>query len=239
MPIQHYTHHAQPRSIEALSQRLGPNASGTARPGQQPASSAAPGSSYEGGSPRTALRSGLGLVQLATSGATAASSGGSWAVSGRGPLSHVEDLRRLGQQLLSGSGSCDGDEGLAPEVLVSAARQQLMALEPQQLSMQQAQLLAADYVLLSGIQADQLLSQRCVAVHVPRLQLNCRSILHAHVYPHNIYWSTPTPHTHRLASGEGSVAWPEDALLLAALSGSLKLSDVARLQQRYAQLLHA
>lgn len=151
-------------SIEALSQRLGPSvlldyASGATRPGQQPGQSAVALSSYQGGPPIVTLRNGLGLPQASASGHMDAERG-SWAATS-GPLSHVEDLRRLGERLLSGSGSNEGNDCLAPEVLVSAARQRLMAVEPPQLSMEQVQLLAADYALLTGLQAEQQLYQRC------------------------------------------------------------------------------
>ena len=66
----------------------------------------------------------------------------------------VGDLAELGRQLLLGGGSGAAvDEAAADvgfEVLVSAARQHLMSAAPDQLTVGQALLLAADYAGLAG-----------------------------------------------------------------------------------------
>lgn len=79
---------------------------------------------------------------------------------------HLEDLALLGRQLL-GAGAANADafatptEGLGVEVLVSAARQRLMTMEPQEMSIGHLELLAADYASLAGHELQHRLLARC------------------------------------------------------------------------------
>jgi hypothetical protein len=90
--------------------------------------------------------------------------------------SHFDGLARLGRELLGGGdggggagGAGDGRGDLAAEVLVSAARQHLMAAEAEQLRMGQLELLAADYASLVGGQLEaQLLARWVPAVRRAR-----------------------------------------------------------------------
>lgn len=122
--------------------------------------------------PLAALRAQMGLPPAAPSPAAsgALNDGGPGA-----PGAHLAGLVRLGQQLLGSSGAADSAEsaaGLGPEVLVSAARERLMAADPGSLTMAQVGLLAADYAGLAGADAERALLARCAgaaaAVPAPR-----------------------------------------------------------------------
>ena len=165
-----------PDSIEALSQRLGPAAlldyaNMTARP-----TAVAFGSSP---SPLAALRAELGM-----SGPSADMEPGSLvalSTSLQPHGGHMQALGRLGQQLLgdlqepgarttglarSKSGSSDParerDGDVVPELVLSAARQRLMTMVADELTMGQVQLLMADYASFAAEHVDQQLLRRCV-----------------------------------------------------------------------------
>ncbi|GBF95583.1 hypothetical protein Rsub_08564 [Raphidocelis subcapitata] len=161
--------------LEALSSRLGPAALlDYANNTNLGARLAAIGGAQPGGAaaPLAPLRAQMGL--LPAPGAGLAAGGGAdweWGGAAGGPGGggggHIEALARLGRQLL-GSSSDDGAAGggedeegqLAAEVLVSAARQRLMAVEPGELPLGQLRLLAADYAALAGYGLEQRLLSR-------------------------------------------------------------------------------
>ena len=145
--------------LEALSQRLGPT--GGMRPTVLAPNQASDVAAVAGpvADPLATLRAQMGLLPTPGHGLAAQ----------RAILpgtSHFDSLALLGSQLLGsdggdgGPGGCSSDEGLAAEVLVSAARQHLMAAEAGQLQLRPLELLAADYAALVGGQLEhQLLSR--------------------------------------------------------------------------------
>lgn len=138
--------------IEALSQRLGQSTLlDYARPVAGGAAAPPPG-------PLAGLRAEMGL---APSVSAAAAAGGSTPLLHAGH--HLEGLAALGHQLLGGGGGggSSADEGLGAEVLVSAARQALMSLEPGDLTIDQLELLAADYASLAGYELERRLLDGC------------------------------------------------------------------------------
>ncbi|KIZ03963.1 hypothetical protein MNEG_3997 [Monoraphidium neglectum] len=202
--------------LEALTQRLGNTAlldytnltaAGAAERPPVPNTQPVPHSSALG--PLAALRAQMGLPP----GGPAATVGGGRVT--MPPAGHLAGLAALGHELLGGGdshgagGAHDRDAGLGAEVLISAARQRLMAAEPNSLPVGHARLLAADYASLMGAELERQLLRRLASSEAG------------------------TSSSARI----DQQPWPSDSLLRAAESGAVRLVDVATLQQQYARLL--
>lgn len=148
--------------LEALSQRLGQSTFldyAAMRPGATPGAIAA---AAPGPGPLAALRLQMGLPSVPGTTPVPPHRGAGW---------HLSGLATLGKELLGGDGGSGGaatDAGstlaaeLGVEVLVSAARQRLMAASADELCIGELELLAADYASLAGMELEHRALDRSV-----------------------------------------------------------------------------
>lgn len=104
--------------------------------------------------PLAALRAQMGLSPVPDATPATPPRGAGW---------HLAGLATLGQELLGAHGGSGGaaEPGLGAEVLVSAARQRLMAVPTDKMRIGHLELLAADYASLAGMELERRALDRC------------------------------------------------------------------------------